>query len=936
MPLTTVHASSCPGTIEVAGLGNFSLVNALWEKPGVEAQPVDITVWDGAGSHAVVPQLAARTYFADQCLERAYDHSTYASFELLGKRLRYTVDLSGAGCGCGATFKLVPLMQNPQPSKCLDHYCDAAGLCGSFCDEVTLQESNMHVWHSTLRSRSDPDGTVGGLGGNATWVGPHDFASEDYSIGGSCIDTSEPFQVEASFPVNAHGGLELLEVTLWQENKMCSATMSLTASAAIMSQISTMLKEGVTPVISYGVQESQWYGTDVKGPCTTREKWGCSTSVRFYNFSVVPLRNFTKAASVNLFRETALSIGRQQAEKRPKPCVWGWRQAPECAGTFSFQGLTFQGCADPSSWRPWCSTDAVYRGNRRPCSSCKEASSSTTAPAQEGVPVRIPAQTGHYGHGEVCSWPVRSRSNVGEDSGWDSFELIHDGMGNVSLETFHGRFLGVEEDGSISGRIDDRSEAAISFEFVRHASGFISLRGMNGKFVEASASGVIAATGRSVGERTRFQEVGNVDGTISLVTWQNDRIVAEKHCASACFVLDASYRPLEMQGQPKVWVKDAVECQSACAAFSRCAFFTFYASDWTCHFADNSSSIRVRDSGATAGPAHCSKDGALQPSGGDADGVAGGSHAPAGDIPPASKELTSVLSTSATQDCEWPIRFDELAGADWDTFNWLHRRDGVLLESAHGRYLRETPEGLIKADGMDAQSMEARFKVLWNADGTFSLQTHQGKRIAAMPDGSLFSRESSGGPQEKFTVVAREAGRVSLRTFTGQSLVAARVCTPSCAVMNNVYLPSESVRVNAVRVLDASACQGLCASTPDCEVFTYLPGDRSCHLGWAPGARPPVPSAGASPGVFGPPRCDDMMVMWRFSDAMGLAGGPKQGAWGSATDAWSLVALAGLPGVATLLVVAALTRRRASWPHSARSMSRSGLLPVDLEESNVE
>ena len=44
---------------------------------------------------AVIPHLASRAYLAEGCSNGEYNRSEYAALKLLGKTLRYSVDLSG-------------------------------------------------------------------------------------------------------------------------------------------------------------------------------------------------------------------------------------------------------------------------------------------------------------------------------------------------------------------------------------------------------------------------------------------------------------------------------------------------------------------------------------------------------------------------------------------------------------------------------------------------------------------------------------------------------------------------------------------------------------------------------------------------------------------------------------------------------------------------
>ena len=138
-PSTTAHihgeCASCPGDFDVPGYGPVSLVPTGWTEQGC-GKRVDVI-----GGRKLAPHMGGRAYFADSCTAGFYDHRQYLGLNLLGKTMKYTVDLSGAGCGCNAAVYLVSMRQNARESENLDHYCDASGIGGEFCAEIDIQES---------------------------------------------------------------------------------------------------------------------------------------------------------------------------------------------------------------------------------------------------------------------------------------------------------------------------------------------------------------------------------------------------------------------------------------------------------------------------------------------------------------------------------------------------------------------------------------------------------------------------------------------------------------------------------------------------------------------------------------------------------------------------------------------------------------------------
>merc|ERR1719282_1114348 len=282
-PNTKPITDNCPGKIEVPGHGMVSVVSAAWSKPGDPANKVAVR------NRKIIPYMKGRSYFASGCTQGAFDHNQYIPFKFLGKTFRYTTDLSGATCGCSATLKLTSLHQNQQPSECKDYYCDAGNICGVSCDEIDIQEANTFAWHSTLHTMSDDVGVGGGYGGGADWQGPRDWASWQYAPGASCIDTSKPFDVAVSFPIDDQGSLVALEIELSQTGKNCPLSLRLENYQG-MHELTNALKEGMTPTISYSSSGNMLWmdgkGTDGQGPCATDNPEICARSVIFYNFSI--------------------------------------------------------------------------------------------------------------------------------------------------------------------------------------------------------------------------------------------------------------------------------------------------------------------------------------------------------------------------------------------------------------------------------------------------------------------------------------------------------------------------------------------------------------------------------------------------------------------------------------------------------------------------
>jgi len=275
----------CPGNFSIKGLPDpqVSLIPTGWtDLAGMQEVKID--------GNKLTPHMDARAYFAQQCNAGEYNNEDYLAVNLLDKTLRYTVDLANTGCGCNVAFYLVSMHQNKLKSTCKDYYCDANSVCGVPCAEIDIMEANEHAWHSTLHTQFDHSGMGGGLGGGDGWTGPRDWSVEQYSPGGSCIDTKLPFEVAVSFPTSSEGILTALELNLSQTGKPCDLKLRLSEYAGL-ADLGEALRHGMTPVVSYWASDKMLWldgaGPDNKGgPCHTDKPASCPTVASMSNFTI--------------------------------------------------------------------------------------------------------------------------------------------------------------------------------------------------------------------------------------------------------------------------------------------------------------------------------------------------------------------------------------------------------------------------------------------------------------------------------------------------------------------------------------------------------------------------------------------------------------------------------------------------------------------------
>jgi len=284
------NEDTCRGRLSVMGHGTMSVVGAAWKSPQKRASAADVP----PGSWAVIPRLGSRVYLAEGCTPGRYNQSAYAALHLLGRKLRYKVDLSGQGCGCSSLLQLVPMRQNPYPSMCHDYYCSPAKTCSVPCGAIEVQSANRFSWATSIHVHDDRAGTAVGYGGGINWVGKRDWNSSQYKPGGECIDTSWPFEVSISFPIGSDGRLQAVEVLLSQSGSRCSVGARIDEYSFRgrdgLSEVAAVLEAGVTPSMSYwSSKEMLWLdgsGIDGQGPCVQDAPQACAATTRFFDFRV--------------------------------------------------------------------------------------------------------------------------------------------------------------------------------------------------------------------------------------------------------------------------------------------------------------------------------------------------------------------------------------------------------------------------------------------------------------------------------------------------------------------------------------------------------------------------------------------------------------------------------------------------------------------------
>merc|ERR1712039_1053369 len=143
-------------------------------------------------------------------------------------------------------------------------------------------------------------GSVTGYSGGRGTPDHRDWGSAEYGPGAMCVDTTQPFQVSASFHTEGGSQLTAVELLLSQLGKPCTISKRMenyhpTSGRDPWPELTDALSAGMTPVISYwGAEDPEsltWLdgpGNDGDGPCTkgADNPSLCPENVRFYDFLI--------------------------------------------------------------------------------------------------------------------------------------------------------------------------------------------------------------------------------------------------------------------------------------------------------------------------------------------------------------------------------------------------------------------------------------------------------------------------------------------------------------------------------------------------------------------------------------------------------------------------------------------------------------------------
>ncbi|KAL1495881.1 hypothetical protein AB1Y20_014525 [Prymnesium parvum] len=184
----------------------------------------------------------------------------YARFRLLGRRLRYTIDLSAVGCSCNAALYWVSMpgvgpAGAPARGGLGNFYCDANEVGGVWCWEMDTIEANRHAMQVAPHACASPPGRyIAACDRGGAALNTRSLSARGLCAAKSCtIDTRHPFTHVQSF-VQRESTLVRIENELRQGEKVFAFNSS--ASQEYLAQMSEALRDGMT--LTFQVWGGPW------------------------------------------------------------------------------------------------------------------------------------------------------------------------------------------------------------------------------------------------------------------------------------------------------------------------------------------------------------------------------------------------------------------------------------------------------------------------------------------------------------------------------------------------------------------------------------------------------------------------------------------------------------------------------------------------------
>jgi len=264
VPLQTKSdADACKGGVTKGAIGIGGVPSAYMAGENGTVQGSTLTLQHNSGMSVL-----------SSC-ERTWKPDSIMQFKLLGRTLRFTVDLSRVGCGCNLAFYLISspaldMLGKPHAGSDREgqppYYCDANKVGGQWCPEVDIMEANTHAFQATLHKCDKPTNghyeycDRSGCAENTRDI-PRSYGHGEHFT----INTQHPFEVHTEFLEDA-GELTGMRTVLKQASSYLVMNHS-NCHGHDLSAMSAAMRHGMSVRATYWGGDAQTMAWMDAPPC---------------------------------------------------------------------------------------------------------------------------------------------------------------------------------------------------------------------------------------------------------------------------------------------------------------------------------------------------------------------------------------------------------------------------------------------------------------------------------------------------------------------------------------------------------------------------------------------------------------------------------------------------------------------------------------------
>jgi len=279
--------------------------------------------WPGGVKRQIGIRGNNRLNLVDDYLLQDWATAAPISFDLLGKSVFYTVDMTNVPCGTLASLYFVE-NQHPGASS---NYCD---ILKGGCYEIDIMEANSVAWEASTHVQTGDafDGSCNEMGCSNN-IGRYPFTPDGQKTTelygpGAYIDTNMLFQVQADITMDGY-----MQVTLRQNGNKSLVVYNRTMAGnipdiqekdahdwrnypkqqgvpedAARKTVEVMMQKGVRLVLSvWGDDDTHWL--DHTGCIERRRGTAADAQVKIYDLSISPTPGVAAAEPAQYFTKSA-------------------------------------------------------------------------------------------------------------------------------------------------------------------------------------------------------------------------------------------------------------------------------------------------------------------------------------------------------------------------------------------------------------------------------------------------------------------------------------------------------------------------------------------------------------------------------------------------------------------------------------------------------